>query len=154
MSFRVFGSNRKEWDFLSGNLIDLLKSHILYIVWFIVGCLNQLSSLAPDVSFIGLPTKELGDAYHMRNWKQGFDCFEHLKQLLNTGIRNVNKFTCNGTCQNPCKIFLSHESWNITSFFFYSHFWSPWCHWKTLNQCYIKFCHTEGISFIISTSYD
>ena len=53
----------------------------------------------------------------MRNWKQGFDCFEHLKQLLNTAIRNVNKFTCNGTCQNPCKISLSHESWNITPFF-------------------------------------
>lgn len=28
MSFRVFGSNRKEWDFQRGNLIDVLKSHV------------------------------------------------------------------------------------------------------------------------------
>ena len=58
----------------------------------------------------------------MRNWKQGFDCFEHLKQLLNTGIRNVNNFAYNGTCQNRFKISLSHESWNITSFFFLQSF--------------------------------
>lgn len=28
MSFWVFGSNRKEWDFQRGNLIDVLKSHV------------------------------------------------------------------------------------------------------------------------------